>query len=374
MEQRKKENSHHIFIRRSESEVLSRLRQMPELYHRYLGMEEPWRERFLAFCQGKKTLPLLYDTVFKKMMSPEIHPERLEDCISCLLGKQVKIKAVFPNENILMDGETLMMMDILVELTDSSFVLVEIQKVPYYFPAERASCYSADLLLRQYSRTKSRLGREFGYRDLKKVYTVVFYEKTTADFHQFPDVFVHHAKTRCDSGLELNFLQEFYLISLDVFKKSEYAELRDPNNRLAGWLSFFSTESAEEAEALCQTYPWLEEIYREMASYSRNPEEAIGMFSEMLREMDRNTVRYMVEDMKATIEKQEKALKKQEKALKKAKAEQDKVLKQAQAAQAAQDKALKQAQAEREEREKALAKQDEQQKEIERLKKLLAEK
>jgi len=41
-----------------------------------------------------------------------------------------------------------------------------------------------------------------------------------------------------------------------------------------------------------------------MAEFGRKPEELITMFSEFLREMDRNTIRYMVDDMKEKIEKQ----------------------------------------------------------------------
>lgn len=75
---------------------------------------------------------------------------------------------------------------------------------------------------------------------------------------------------------------------------------------MAGWLSFFCTEDAEDAEdaeALCRIYPWLWELYTEMAEFGRKPKELMTMFSEMLREMDRNTIRYMVDDMKEQIEK-----------------------------------------------------------------------
>ena len=290
-----------IFTQKTKKEVLRELRKSPDAYRSYLGLDEEWQDLFMAFCTGKKTLPVLYDTVFKKLMNPETHRDRLEDCVSSLLGRKVKIRKVLPVEDILMDGETIMVLDILVELKDGSLVLVEIQKVPYYFPAERASCYSADLLLRQYSSIKSKKGKRFSYKDLRKVYTIILYEKSTKEFKTCSDAFVHHARTVCDTGLELNFLQEFYLIALDVFAQSEYAKVKKPKDRLNGWLSFFCTENTEDAVRLCETYPWLSEPYKEMAGFAANPEELMGMFSEMLHELDRNTTRYMVDDMKEKI-------------------------------------------------------------------------
>ena len=41
-------------------------------------------------------------------------------------------------------------MDMVVRLDDGSITNIEIQKVPYDFPAARISCYSADLVLRQF--------------------------------------------------------------------------------------------------------------------------------------------------------------------------------------------------------------------------------
>ena len=297
---------HTIFLQRTEEEVLEDLKTSMNEYRTYLNFKEEWQRLFLAFCTGRKTLPVLYDTVFKRLMNPQTHPERLEDCISCLLGRTVTIRAVLPTEDILMDGETRMVMDILVELEDGSLVLVEIQKVPYYFPAERASCYSADLLLRQYTRVKREKGNGFSYRDLQKVYTIIFYEKSTGEFKDCGGTYVHPAKTVCDSGLELNFLQEYYLVALDEFSKILYSELsnKDPQNRLTGWLGFFCTERPEEAKALCEIYPWLTKMYSELAGYAANPKEMLGMFSEMLREMDKNTIKYMVDDMQEQIEKQ----------------------------------------------------------------------
>ena len=53
-------------------------------------------------------------------METESHRNRLEDCVSSLLGRKVKIKKVLPVEDILMDGETIMVMDLLVELKETA--------------------------------------------------------------------------------------------------------------------------------------------------------------------------------------------------------------------------------------------------------------
>ena len=54
----------------------------------------------------------------------------------------------------MLPSTSLLLLDIIVQLEDGSIANVEIQKIPYTFPGERMSCYSADLLLRQYTRVK----------------------------------------------------------------------------------------------------------------------------------------------------------------------------------------------------------------------------
>ena len=220
-----------IFRETSEQNVMEKVQADRRLYLQYLDMEKAWQKRFTEICAGKKTWPLLYDSFFKRIFHPDIHSERLESFIGCMLKQRAKIKGILPLEDVMMDGQALLVMDILVELKSGSLVLVEIQKIPYDFPAERASCYSADMLLRQYTKVKSRRGKEFQYSDLKKVYTIVFYEKSTEEFHKYKDWFIHYGKTTCDSGMNLNFLQEFYFVALDVFKESSYAKSRKPKDR-----------------------------------------------------------------------------------------------------------------------------------------------
>lgn len=290
---------------RSEEEVVESLKAVSGLYGRYSRMEENWRQRFMDFCCGRKTLPLTYDPFFKDIFHPDIHPERLSRLLSSLLEVNVRVKGILPSEDSMMDGESLLILDILAELEDGSLSNIEIQKCPYAFPAERMSCYSSDLIMRQYTRTKGRRGKSFTYKDMKKVYTIVLFEESTAAFHMEPPCYIHHGSITFDTGLELELLQEYCLIALDEFRKYPYPKIR---NEQTAWLSLLATEDIRDADRLIGEYPWLEEIYREVAALRSRPEEVLRMYSEALRILDRNTVHYMIEEQKKEIDEQKKEI------------------------------------------------------------------
>ena len=56
---------------------------------------------------------------------------------------------------------------------------------------------------------------------------------------------------------------------------------------------------------LIEAYPEFIDIYKEIAEFRRDPKELIGMFSEALLELDRNTERYMIDELKEDVEKAE---------------------------------------------------------------------
>ena len=285
----------------TKEETLERLRQSPVLYNGYRKLNERWKELFLDFCQGKKSLPLTYDPFFKYLFDPEIHGKRLSRFVSSLLGFEVKILQALPSEDRLIDGESYLIMDLLARLTDGSLVNIEVQKQGYAFPAERISCYSADLLMRQYMRVRGNAERKsFSYKDIKKVYVIVLFEKSTSLFHQFPGIYLHHGKTVFDSGLNMELPQQYYLIALDVFQKIPYSEGEKSEQR--AWLSLLTTENLEDAERLIEDYPWLKEIYQEIAMLRRKPEEVLGMWSEALRMLDENTLKYYVEELEEKLQ------------------------------------------------------------------------
>ncbi|MGN0390063.1 MAG: PD-(D/E)XK nuclease family transposase [Wujia sp.] len=282
----------------SREELECALQNNLPLFNRYASLHGEWKTRFIDFMTGKKTLPLTYDPFFKCIFNPDIHPERLEKLLGSILGEPIRIQSILPSENVVLSADSLLIMDILVRLSDGSLANVEIQKIPYQFPAERMSCYSADLLLRQYTRLKP--NDDFKYSDMKKVYTIILFEKSTGIFHDnaLHGAYFHHGKTAFNTGLPLELLQEYFLISLDVFRENGYAKNEDD---LSIWLSLLATETIADAEALIMQYPWLEEIYAEMANYMQKPEEVLTMFSEALKIMDQNTVRFMMDEMQQEL-------------------------------------------------------------------------
>lgn len=159
---------------------------------------------------------------------------------------------------------------------------------------------------------------------LKKVYAIVLYEKTEGDFKDpmLHGAYIHHGKTRFDTRLKLNLLQEYFLIALDVFGQNGYTDDKDSDaleteliaahnnipetglvtndlsiDSLEGWLSILTAETMADVERVIRRYPWSEPIFREMSAYVNNPEEVILMFSEALKIADRNTVKYMIEEL-----------------------------------------------------------------------------
>lgn len=298
----------------TEEETLRLLEDSSFLYVSYQALNGEWKQRFLDFCEGKKSLPLTYDPFFKRIFHPDIHPDRLSRLVSSILGVTVRVLHLLPNEDSMIDGGTLLIMDLLGELEDGSPINVEIQKQGYAFPAERVSCYSADLVMRQYARVRGTKGKTFTYRDIKKVYVIVLFEKSAKVFHEFSPAYLHHGKTTFDTGLSIELLQEYFLIALDVFRKFPYSKIR---NEQRAWLSLLTTESLEEAEELIEEYPWLEEIYEEIAMLRQRPEEVLGMFSEALKILDQNTVKYMIEELQRELDEKSVLLEEKEAAIRK---------------------------------------------------------
>lgn len=189
-----------------------------------------------------------------------------------------------------------------MELEDGTLANVEVQKIGYAFPGARSACYSSDMMLRQYKRVRARQGEAFSYRDIKNVYLIVIYENSPREFHEFSEVYCHASKQRFDSGLQLDLLQEYIMIPLDIFKV--IMQNKNVETKLEAWLTFLGEDDPEKILTLIAEYPEFKPMYETLYKMCQNTERVMRMFSEELRELDRNTVKYMIEEMQKEIDAQ----------------------------------------------------------------------
>ena len=291
----------------SREEILQRIYTNPRMQQLFESWTVLQQKEFLDFCSGARGIKVLYDSFFKEVMNPEYDPTRLESFLTALLNRKVRIKEVLPNDSTrLSDESSLLITDIIVELEDDSLANIEVQKIGYAFPGARCACYSSDMLLRQYKRVRQRsidpvTGRDtFSYRNISKVYLIVLYEKSPDELKKCPDHWIHRSKVSFDSGLSMDLLQDYIFISLDIFRSKMHN--KKVTTLLEAWMIFLSIDDPDEIIRLITSFPQFKPMYETLYQMCRNVENIMGFFSEELREMDRNTVRYMIDELQKEVD------------------------------------------------------------------------
>ena len=71
---------------------------------------------------------------------------------------------------------------------------------------------------------------------------------------------------------------------------------------MEAWLTFLGEDSPEKVIELITAYPEFQEMYATLYEMCRNTERVMRMFSEELRILDRNTVKYMIEEQQKEID------------------------------------------------------------------------
>ena len=96
------------------------------------------------------------------------------------------------------------------------------------------------------------------------------------------------------------------MIPLDIFRRN--LQNKGINHKLDAWLAFLSADEPETIEQLIKEYPQFKPMYQQIYEVCRNTEGVMGMYSEELRILDRNTVQLMIDEMQDEIDGQKKAL------------------------------------------------------------------
>ena len=108
----------------------------------------------------------------------------------------------------------------------------------------------------------------------------------------------------------MDLLQDYIFISLDIFRSKMHN--KKVTTLLEAWMTFFSTDDPEEIIKLITDFPQFKPMYETLYQMCQNVENVMGFFSEELREMDRNTVRYMIDELQKEVDTQKALLEKKD--------------------------------------------------------------
>ena len=95
-----------------------------------------------------------------------------------------------------------------------------------------------------------------------------------------------------------------FSISLDPFR----SVVQNIDTEQKAWLSFLTADDPDEIVQLVNAYPEFLPCYQDIISFRRRLKELITTFSDALREMDRNTKVYMVEQLAKEVQEKDHAL------------------------------------------------------------------
>ena len=99
-------------------------------------------------------------------------------------------------------------------------------------------------------------------------------------------------------------------VSLDIYRKIHHN--KGIRSKLEAWLTFLSADDPGTIISLITAYPEFRPLYRHIYDMCRNMECVMGLFSKELLELDRNTVRYMMDEMQAELDRQKQQLAKKD--------------------------------------------------------------
>lgn len=125
--------------------------------------------------------------------------------------------------------------------------------------------------------------------------------------------YIHTFAPTSDTGLNLNLLQNYIFVPLDIYRDHLEALLHNSGGRLMtekeAWLAFLSSDDPRVILLILQLFPDIfRPLYDRICTMCQNTKEMMHMFSEELSILDKNTVMMMIEEQQETIEQQKKEL------------------------------------------------------------------
>ena len=129
---------------------------------------------------------------------------------------------------------------------------------------------------------------------------MVLLEKSSEDFRMVPEAWIHKSRQKSDTGIELELLQEYVFIALDMFRK--VSDNKRTGSELEAWMQMLSSGNPAVHAQIADKSLIFKGIYEEIEAFRQDIGGVLNMFSDALRILDRNTVQLMIDEMKEELE------------------------------------------------------------------------
>ena len=125
-------------------------------------------------------------------------------------------------------------------------------------------------------------------------------ENSPQIFKELPDDYVHNITATSDTGIKLNLLQNIIFVPVDIFLKKLHNE--GVKTKLDAWLTFLGCDEPRYIMELIEQYDEFEPMYFHLYDMCKNIEGVMNMFSKELQLMDRNTAKYMIDELQEELD------------------------------------------------------------------------
>ena len=265
-----------------ELRLWERVRQDETLLSLWNRLSKRVQKQFLEIDRGQRVPDLLNDTIFKGIFDPDEHGERLSQFVSSILGKKVTVLHSLATEgrrhSMYSKG---IILDLVVQFEGGSIGNVEIQRYGVAFPPQRAVCYSADLVKRQYAVQEGEKKKDVDYEKIQPVYTIVIMEDSPSQFKD-SNYYVHHFRQTSDTGVELELVQYYDYVCLDKFRKNK----PHAAGELEKWLTFLSIQDMTEMMGFLTENPSFQPVYDCAIIMTKDREGLMRMFTDFFEQED----------------------------------------------------------------------------------------
>ena len=250
-----------------------------------------------AIIDGNAIPPLYMDPIAKKLLNPDVHPDRLNFLMrSISKDSTIDVASSAANENFKQSAKSkCMVSDIPSWLRDGRAGNVEIQKAKQDFIFTRIELYATDMLLLQYSVTEGQAKGEIDYSNVNEAIIIVLIvesPKAFKDFDRESDKYIHRfMRMTADTGLSYPTKAKMIYVQLDKclkqFRAGSNAEADDGKpDALQLWLSMIADVNDEKVSTKAEQDEELQKMRAEARNMMQDKEVQNMLIQERLNHMD----------------------------------------------------------------------------------------